>query len=70
MKDATKRLEWLEAVRELNSAKKVKPLKLITIKIDPDLLAAYKTKCELMGVGYTTRIKELIRKDLTTFGAC
>ena len=64
MKDVTKRLEWLEAMRELNSAKKIKPLKLITVKIDPDLLAEYKAKCELIGVGYTTRIKDLIRKDL------
>jgi len=64
MKDATKRIEWLEAIRELNRAKKVKPLKLITIKIDPDLLDAFKLKCELEKRPYTTKIKELMKKDL------
>ena len=65
MKDATDRIEWLEAMRELNSAKKKKPLKLITMKIDEDFLKAFKLKCKLEGVGYTTRIKQLMSKDLS-----
>ncbi len=64
MKDATKQIEWLEAMRELNSAKKVEPLKLITIKIDPALLNAFKLKCELDKRPYTTRIKELMAEYL------
>ena len=32
MKDATKQIEWLEAMRELNGAKKAEKLKLITMK--------------------------------------
>ena len=60
MKDATREIEWLESMRELNGAKKKEPLKLITIKIDPALLDAFKKKCELEGRPYTTRIKELM----------
>lgn len=64
MKDATKQIEWLEAMRELNSAKKVEKLKLISIKIDPILLKAFKLKCELEERPYTTKIKELMQKYL------
>jgi len=64
MKDATKQIQWLEAMRELNKAKKVEKLKLITIKIDPDLLKAFKLKCELEKRPYTTRIKELMQDYL------
>ena len=64
MKDATKQIEWLEAMRELNKAKKVEKSKLITIKIDPNLLNAFKLKCELEKRPYTTRIKELMQEYL------
>lgn len=64
MKDATKRIKWLESMRELNKAKKVKKPKLITMKIDPDLLEAFKLKCELEKRPYTTRIKELMQEYL------
>ena len=64
MKDATKRIEWLEAMRELNKASKAEKLKLISIKIDPSLLNAFKLKCELDKRPYTTKIKELMHEYL------
>jgi len=64
MKDATKQIEWLEAMREINKAKKVKKSKLITIKIDPDLLNVFRLKCELEKRPYTTKIKELMQDYL------
>ncbi|MEC7275970.1 MAG: hypothetical protein VXV96_06590 [Bdellovibrionota bacterium] len=64
MKDATKQIEWLEAMRELNGAKKAEKLKLITMKIEPSLLEAFKLKCELEKSPYTTKIKELISEYL------
>lgn len=64
MKDATKQIEWLEAMRELNKAQKVEKSKLISIKIDPQLLHAFKLKCELDKRPYTTKIKELMQEFL------
>lgn len=64
MKDATKQIEWLEAMRELNKATKVEKSKLITMKIDPTLLNAFKLKCELEKQPYTTKLKELMRDYL------
>ena len=64
MKDATKQIQWLEAMRKLNSAKKMDPLKLITIKIDPDLLTAFKFKCDVEKRPYTKKIKELMAEYL------
>ena len=46
-KRSTKQIEWPEATRELNKAK----------KIDPTLLSAFKLKCELEKRPYTTKIK-------------
>ena len=66
MKDATKQIEWLEAMRELNKAKKVEKLKLISMKIDPVLLRAFKLKCEMDKRPYTTVIKELMEEFLTS----
>lgn len=66
MKDATKQIEWLEAMRELNKAKKVEKLKLISMKIDPVLLHAFKLKCELDKRPYTKVIKELMEKFLNS----
>lgn len=65
MKDATKQIEWLEAMRELNKAKKVQKSKLISIKIDPDLLNAFKLKCKIEKRPYTTKIKELMEEFLS-----
>ena len=65
MKDATKQIEWLESMRELNKAKKIKKSKLITIKISPLLLDAFRLKCELENRPYTSKIKELMRDYLS-----
>ncbi len=65
MKDATKQIEWLEAMRELNGATKSLPSKLITMKIDPHFLKAFKLKCELEKRPYTTKIKELMQDYLS-----
>ncbi len=65
MKDATKQIEWLEAMRELNKATKVEKSKLISMKIDPQLLHAFKLKCELEKRPYTTKIKELMIEYLS-----
>ena len=65
MKDATKRIEWLEAMRELNKAKKVEKSKLISIKVDPILLHAFRLKCELEKRPYTSKIKDLMREYLS-----
>lgn len=66
MKDATKQIQWLEAMRELNKAKKVEKLKLISMKIDPVLLRAFKLRCEMDKRPYTTVIKELMEDFLNT----
>ena len=66
MKDATKQIEWLEAMRELNKANKVEKLKLISMKIDPVLLRAFKLKCEMDKRPYTTVIKELMEEFLNS----
>mgnify|MGYP003684560209 CR=1 FL=1 len=66
MKDATKQIEWLEAMRELNKAKKVEKAKLISIKIDPILLHAFRLKCELEKRPYTSKIKELMQEYLNS----
>ena len=66
MKDATKQIEWLEAMRELNKAKKVEKLKLISMKIDPALLRAFRLKCEINKRPYTTVIKELMEEFLNS----
>ncbi len=39
-------------------------LKLISIKIAPSLLVAFKTKAKLEGIPYQTKIKNLMYKDL------
>lgn len=64
MKDATKQIEWLESMRELNGAKKKEKSKLISIKISPSLLKAFKLKCELEKRPYTSKIKDLIEEYL------
>ena len=68
MKDATKQIEWLEAMRELNKARKVEKTKLISIKIDPALLNAFKLKCELEKRPYTTKVKELMQEYVNLHG--
>ena len=41
---------------------------LISIRIESDLLNAFKTRAQLDGVRYQTRIKELMRRSLVRTG--
>lgn len=66
MKDATKQIQWLESMRQLNKALKVEKSKLITVKISPTLLEAFKLKCELEKRPYTSKIKELMQDYLNS----
>lgn len=54
-------LEFLENYRML-FAKSKKKSRLISLKIDPSLLEAFKQKSALMGVPYQTQIKKLMRE--------
>ena len=55
-------LEFLENYRLLVGAKADKKCKLISLKIDPSLLNAFKTKAKLDGVPYQTKIKQLMKE--------
>lgn len=58
-------LEFLESYRLLNdSSIEKKPLKLISLKIDPDFLVLFRQKCELEGIPYQTKIKALMEEWL------
>ena len=53
-------IEFLEGFRELMSEKPEKS-KLISIKIRPSLLNAFKAKSAIKGVPYQTQIKKLMQ---------
>jgi predicted DNA binding CopG/RHH family protein len=57
-------LQFLEDFRILHSRESEK-CKLISIKIEPSLLRAFKTKCELLGIPYQKEIKKLMRTWLS-----
>ena len=60
-------LEFLESFRLLNDpAIEKKPSKLISMKIDPDMLKLFRQKCELEGVAYQTKIKKLMESWLSS----
>lgn len=56
-------LEFLENYRLLLS-KPPKKSKLISLKIDPSLLAAFKHKAKTAGIPYQTQIKKLMMEWL------
>ena len=61
-------VRYLEDFRIVNKPIK-KPLsKLISIKVETDLLEAFKTKAQLDGVPYQSRIKAIMRDWLKTEG--
>lgn len=37
------------------------PTQLISIRVEKDLLATFKTQCQLLGIPYQTQIKKLMR---------
>ena len=55
-------IEFLESFRQLQgSSKAEKPKsKLISLKVQEDLLAAFRSKCEIEGLRYQTQIKILM----------
>ncbi len=59
---------YLEDFRLIHAHTKKTELKLISIKIEPDLLEAFKTKAKLDGVPYQTRIKRIMRDWLKQEG--
>lgn len=57
-------IEFLENYRYL-VAKKPEKCQLISLRIEPSLLNAFKQKAQLENVHYQTKIKELMRDFLT-----
>ena len=56
-------LEFLENYRQLVSAAP-ETCRLISLKIEPSLLNAFRNKAELEGVAYQTQIKRLMKEWL------
>ncbi|PIR26894.1 MAG: hypothetical protein COV43_00070 [Deltaproteobacteria bacterium CG11_big_fil_rev_8_21_14_0_20_42_23] len=54
------RLEFLESFRLLQGKKQSGKTKLISLRIDQDVLNAFKIKAQSNGVKYQSKIKELI----------
>ncbi len=57
-------LEFLENYRMLFSTIPEKRSQLISLKIEPSLLKAFKRKAELEGISYQTQIKKLMKEWL------
>ncbi|HEY2810666.1 MAG TPA: hypothetical protein VGJ00_04675 [Rhabdochlamydiaceae bacterium] len=57
-------IEFLENYRMLFASTREKS-QLISIKVEPSLLKAFKRKAELEGVFYQTQIKKLMKEWLT-----
>ncbi len=57
-------VEFLENFRILQDPQAKLPLKLISMKVDVPLLAAFKLKAAQEGVPYQTKIKQLMREWL------
>lgn len=56
-------IDFLETFRNLQQAS-VGNSKLISLKVDENLLKAFRQKCELEGAKYQTKIKDLMRAFL------
>ncbi len=52
--------QFLEDFRQTHGGTQTEKLKLISLKVAPSLLNAFKTKCKLEGSRYQTKIKELM----------
>ena len=61
-------VKYLEDFRIVNKPIKNPVSKLISIKVETDLLEAFKTKAQLDGVPYQSRIKAIMRDWLKTEG--
>ncbi len=58
-------VQFLEDFRLIHGYKAISGSKLISIKVENELLNAFKTRAKLDGVPYQTRIKSLMRESLT-----
>jgi len=61
-------VRYLEDFRVINRPSKKPVSKLISIKVETDLLEAFKTKARLDGVPYQSRIKAIMRDWLKEEG--
>lgn len=61
-------VKYLEDFRLVNTSLKKTGSKLISIKIETDLLETFKTKARLDGVPYQSRIKAIMRNWLKNEG--
>jgi len=57
-------VKFLEEFRQLHGAPQTKKSKLISLKIQENLLETFKRNCTLHGVKYQTKIKELMQEWL------
>lgn len=57
----TQRMQFVDDFMKLAAAKPVGPSKLISLKISPELLKAFRRRCELEGIAYQTQIKKLMQ---------
>ena len=58
-------VQFLEDFRVIHSDRPKSETRLISIKVEKDLLNAFKTRASLDGVAYQTRIKRLMRESLS-----
>jgi predicted DNA binding CopG/RHH family protein len=61
-------VEFLEQFRLLHGEGKKSRSRLISLKVDETLLAAFRTRCGLQGTPYQTQIKRLMQEWLTPPG--
>lgn len=57
-------IEFLENFRTFAASSGEEKCKLISLKIEPSLLEAFKTQAKLKGIPYQTQIKKLMRRWL------
>lgn len=62
---AEQTIRYLDNFRRINTPLAKPKAKLISIKIELDLLEAFKTRARLDGVPYQSRIKQIMRDWLT-----
>ncbi len=56
-------LQFLDDFQKLHSQQAEK-CQLISVKVEPSLLRAFKTKCELLGIPYQKQLKKLMKEWL------
>ena len=59
-------IEFVEGFRNLHSNHTQKQSKLISLKVEQNLLNTFKAHAKLRGQKYQTRIKELMKQDISS----